>query len=60
MVKKKNTLKNKINLSKIKISPLNLLENTKEKIANYYTDFKKDREKEKKKAEKRRVLDEKK
>ena len=60
MVKKKNILKNKFNLSKIKISPSKFLESTKEKITNYYTDFQKDREKEKKKAEKRRVLEEKK
>ena len=55
MVKKKNILKNKFNLSKIKISPSKFLESTKEKITNYYTDFQKDREKEKKKAEKKRV-----
>ena len=55
MVKKKNILKNKLNLSKIKISPLNFLENTKEKITNFYTDFQKDREIKKKKKKKKRI-----
>ena len=57
---KKNTLKNTINFSKIKISPFNLLKDTKKNITNYYINLKKDREKERKLAEKREVIEAKK
>ena len=56
----KDLLKKKIDLPKIKLPSVNLLEDTKNKINNYYTDFKKNREKEKKRAEKRKILEEKK
>tara|TARA_B100000287_G_scaffold128479_1_gene120471 strand:+ start:171 stop:413 length:243 start_codon:yes stop_codon:yes gene_type:complete len=57
---KKNTLKNIINFSKIKISPFNLLEDAKKNITNYYINLKRDREKERKLAEKREVIEAKK
>ncbi len=43
-----------------KINPAKIIENTKNKIDNYYTNFKKEREKEKIKLEKKRKLDAKK
>ena len=43
----KNILKKRINLPKIKVPSVNLLEDTKNKINDYYTNFKKDREKKK-------------
>jgi len=65
--KKKVSLKNfkslvpkKLDLNKIKVDPINAIENTKNKIGNFYNNFKKEREKEKKKLEKRRKQDQKK
>ena len=57
---KKKALKNIINVSKIKISPFNLLKDTKKNITNYYINLKKNREKERKLAEKREVIEAKK
>ena len=57
---KKNALKNIINVSKIKISSFNLLKDIKKNITNYYINLKKDREKERKLAEKREVIEAKK
>ena len=53
----KNILKKKIKLPKIKLPSANLLEDTKNKFNDYYTNFKKDREKEKRRTEKRKILE---
>ena len=66
---KKNSIKKSMGLENIKsivsknlpkIEPVKFIDNTKNKIENYYTKLKNDREKEKKKLEKKRKLDEKK
>ena len=65
--KKKNIGFNKIhslvpknlNLSKFKVNPVNVIEDTKNKIGNFYTNLKKEREKEKKRLENKKRLDEK-
>ena len=49
-----------LNIKKIKINPINIIENTKNKIGGYYTNLKKEREKQKIKLQKKRLLDEKK
>ena len=65
--KKSSNLKNinalvpkNINLNKFKINPVDVLEGTKNKIGNFYNNFKKEREKEKRRLEKKKLLDEKK
>ena len=45
---------------KLKLSPNNIIEDTKKKIGNLYSNFKKDREKEKKRLERKRKIDQKK
>ena len=64
MVKKKknlaNSIKKNFDLSKIKTPSLDLLKNTKDKINNYYKNLKKERENQKKKDAKRKILEEKK
>ena len=40
-----------LNLSKLKLKPTNIIENTKNKIENFYSNLKKQREKEKKRLE---------
>ena len=50
---------NNLKLNKIKINPGSVIENTKNKIGNIYTNFKKEREKEKIRLEKKRKHDEK-
>ena len=40
-----------INLKKLKVNPVNVIENTKNKIGNFYNNLKKEREKEKKRLE---------
>ena len=50
----------KFNLSKLTASPVNIIEGTKSKIGNYYLNFKKEKQKEKIRLEKKRKLDEKK
>ena len=56
MVKKKknlaNSIKKNFDLSKIKTPSLDLFKNTKDKIDNYYKNFKKERENQKKKMQK--------
>ncbi len=47
-----------LDLTKIKVSPLNVIQETKDKIGNFYTNLKKEREKEKKRLEKKRKLNE--
>ena len=42
------------NLNKIKVNPFNVIDNAKDKINNFYTNLKKQREKEKKRLEKKR------
>ena len=49
-----------LNIKKIKINPINIIENTKNKIGGYYTNLKKEREKQKIKLQKKRLLNEKK
>ena len=58
--KKSSNLKNinalvpkNINLNKFKINPVDVLEGTKNKIGNFYNNFKKEREKEKRRLEKK-------
>ena len=50
----------KINLDKFKVNPVNVIEGTKNKIENFYTNIKKKREKERKRLANKRILDEKK
>jgi len=66
--KKKNTkglkdiqslIPKKIKLNKIKVNPLSVIEETKNKLGNFYSNLKKEREKEKQRLEKKRDLDEK-
>ena len=45
---------------KIKTNPLSVIEETKDKLGSFYLNLKKEREKEKIKAEKKKILDEKK
>ena len=49
-----------LNLNKLKVNPVNAIDGAKNKISNFYNNFKKQREKEKIKIEKKRKLDEKK
>ena len=56
----KSLIPKNIGLEKIKLNPADLIKNTKDKIENYYTTLKKERDKEKKRLEKKRKLDEKK
>ena len=48
-----------LNLNKLKVNPLNVIENTKSKIGNFYNNIKIEREKEKKRLEKKHKKDEK-
>ena len=50
----------KLKLPKIKVSPKNIIEETKGKIGSFYKNFKKERLKEKKRLEKTKKLEEKK
>ena len=45
-----------LNFNKIKIKPIRVLENTKSKISNFYSDYKKQKEKEKIRLEKKKKL----
>ena len=59
-LKKIQTLVSKnLNLRKFKVNPTNVIEDTKNKIGNFYTKLKLEREKEKKRQEKKRKNDEK-
>ena len=51
-----NLVNKKIKLDKLKINPIDVVEETKNKIGNLYDNFKKDREREKIKAEKKEKL----
>ena len=54
-LKKIQTLVSKnLNLRKFKVNPTNVIEDTKNKIGNFYTKLKLEREKEKKRLEKKR------
>ena len=53
------TAKN-LNLEKLKIKPIHIVEATKNKIGNYYINLKNEWEKNKKNKEKKRILEEKK
>ena len=48
-----------LNLNKLKVNPLNVIEDTKSKIGNFYNTIKIQREKEKKRLEKKQKQDEK-
>ena len=48
-----------LNLRKFKVNPTNVIEDTKNKIGNFYTKLKLEREKEKKRQEKKKKNDEK-
>ena len=66
--KKKNTnlksiqslVTKNLNLNKFKVSPANVIEDTKKKIGNFYINLKKEREKEKKRLENKRKQEDKK
>ena len=49
-----------LSLKKLNIKPADIIENTKNKIGNLYSNYKKEREKEKKRLDKKRKNDEKK
>ena len=49
-----------LNLNKLKVNPVSVIEDTKNKIGNFYSNLKKERAKEKKRLEKKRLLDQKK
>ena len=46
----------KLDFNKIKVDPSNIIEQTKSKISNFYENFKKEREKEKQRLEKKRQI----
>ena len=56
----KSIVPTNLKFNKLKVNPLSVIEGTKNKIGKLYTDLKKHREKEKKRLEKKRVIDEKK
>ena len=49
----------KINLKKININPIGIINDTKKKLDSFYNNLKKEREKEKKRLDKKRKLDQK-
>ena len=55
----KSLVSKNLNLNKFKVNPAGMIENTKSKIGNFYTNLKKERLKEKKRLENRRKLEEK-
>ena len=55
----KSLVSKNFQLKKIKLDPTNFIEDTKDKIGNFYVNLKKEREKEKIRLEKKRKLDEK-
>ena len=52
-------LPKKLNLDKFKVNPVGVIEDTKNKIGNFYSNLKKEKEKEKRRLENKRKLDEK-
>ena len=50
-----NTLFTK-NLNKLKVNPVDVFEGTKNKIGNFYSNLKKEREKEKKKISEKKII----
>ena len=56
----KSIVSKNINLDKLKVNPINAIDIAKNKITNFYNNLKKQREKDKKRLEKKRILDEKK
>ena len=58
--KLKSLMPQNLKLKKISINPSNVIEETKTKFNNFYTNLKKEKEKQRKKLEKKRKLDEKK
>ena len=55
-----NPIKVKVDLDKIKVNPFNAIDGAKNKLSDLYINFKKDREKEKIRIEKKRNQEEKK
>ena len=51
----KSLVPDNLKLKKIKINPVNVIEDTKNKIGNFYTNLKKEREKEKKKISEKEI-----
>ena len=60
LTKIKNLVKKNLKIEPLDIDPTKIIKNTQSKIGSLYTNFKKEREKEKIKLEKRRKLEEKK
>jgi hypothetical protein len=64
MKRKKNKINTKIieNIipKNLNLSPIQVLSNTKKKVTNFYSEFKKVREREKIKSEKKRIIEKKK
>ena len=56
----KSIIPKNLNLDKFKINPVEIIEDTKNKIGKFYVNHKKKKEKEKERLEKKRKLDEKK
>ena len=54
----KSLVPKNLDLNKFKVNPAGMIENTKSKIGNFYTNLKKERLKEKKRLENRRKLEE--
>ena len=53
-------VKKNLDLEKLKINPVKILEGTKNKIGNFYENIKKEREKEKKRSAKKKQIEQKK
>ena len=53
-------VKKNLDLEKIKINPVEILQGTKNKIGNFYENIKKEREKERKRSAKRKQIEKKK
>ena len=49
----KSLISSEINLEKIKVNPINVIDKAKNKFSNFYSNLKKEREKEKKRLEKK-------
>ena len=54
----KSLIPKKINLNKFKVNPVKVIEGTKNKIENFYSNIKKEREKERKRLANKKILDE--
>ena len=52
----KTLIPKNLNLDKLKVNPLNVIDGTKNKISNFYSKLKKEREKEKNRLEKKKKV----